>query len=270
MSDGGDAASAVSDGGVSAGAAASPAPCPMPACPQAPPPLGLRVRCRVSAGSGSSGSELRCRGLRRRAAARAPCPQAPPARHRLRVRAAALVDQRREAVGEVARQRLEQAGRLDQRRLERSGDQGQQLVARRQVGERPDVVGRQQLGAEGSALQHQQRVRPRRVAQRLGGAGDVALHERDRRSVRRAAPRARRRRPCGRRVGPGCSCTPCARHRSGAAPPRRRARWPTVKPRYSETNTASAVPSFDAISSTIATLSGLGLGAVTGSVTVLQ
>ena len=44
----------------------------------------------------------------------------------------------------------------------------------------------------------------------------------------------------------------------GRSAARRRARWATVKPRYSETNTASAVPSFDAISSTIATLSGLG------------
>ena len=40
-----------------------------------------------------------------------------------------LIDEGREAVGEVARQGLQQAGGLDERRLQGAGEAGQQLVA---------------------------------------------------------------------------------------------------------------------------------------------
>ena len=158
-----------------------------------------------------------------------------------------LLDEGLEAVGEVARQGLEQAGGLDQRRLEGTGDAGQQFLAGRQVGEGLDVVGGQRLVPSTPPF-NEQRVAswPNRAAP--WRAGDVAGDERQGGRADEELARGRRPRPRGRRAGPGCSCTPCARRRLAAMRCARPASCLTVRPRYSVTNTAWAVPSFSVIS----------------------
>jgi hypothetical protein len=102
--------------------------------------------------------------------------------------AALLLDQRRDPVGEVARQRLEQAGHLLHRCGERAGQTGQQHLAGRQFRQRGEVRGREERAVGQSALDHEVRVRPREVAQRLGHRADVALHERQRTRTAQVLP----------------------------------------------------------------------------------
>ena len=91
-----------------------------------------------------------------------------------------LVDQRLQAVGQVAGQRLEQAGELHHRGGQATGEAGEQHLARRQVGQRPGLVGGERLAAEHAALEDEVGVGAAEVAQRLGHRGGVAVDEGDR------------------------------------------------------------------------------------------
>ena len=89
----------------------------------------------------------------------------------------ALLDQRRDPVGHVARQGLQEAGHLLHRRGQGAGQAGQQHLAGRQVGQRGQVAGREERPVGQPALDHQERVGPGEVPQGLGHGADVALHE---------------------------------------------------------------------------------------------
>src|SRR5262249_11224821 len=80
----------------------------------------------------------------------------------------------------VAQQRLEHSEGLRERGLEEAGDLGEQLVARRQLGQRLDLFGLEGTVAEQAALQHQAGRRLGEITQRLGRRRRITLHERDR------------------------------------------------------------------------------------------
>ena len=93
---------------------------------------------------------------------------------------ALLVEERLQAVGEVAGQRRQQAGELRERRLQRARELREQHLAAGQVGKGSDLVRREHTLAEQAALHDEGRVDAGVVAQRLCDRGGVALDERDR------------------------------------------------------------------------------------------
>ena len=167
-----------------------------------------------------------------------------------------LIDERLDAVGEVAGERLEQAGRLGQRRLEAAGEHGQQLLARRDVGEGVDVGGGQQPGTEQAALDDELGfVRPKsRSALAAVTASPPSATKRSRPGPRAAARMSVEpglvRRPAGERV---LEHLVLGRRRAQRRRAARRASA-TVRPRYSVSTAASASPSRCLISSMTAVL----------------
>src|ERR1700722_18299500 len=94
-------------------------------------------------------------------------------------RAALLVEQSGEPVREVPGQGLEEAGQLGQRRLERAGKPSQKDIAGREVGQRPELAGREDIAGDEAALDDQVGVGPGELAEGLGHRAHVTLDERD-------------------------------------------------------------------------------------------
>ena len=139
--------------------------------PRRPPPAPARglLGCGASASASAPWPRLGSASPRPLPRARRPAAVSPPSSR--------CLDQRRDPVGEVARQGLEQAGHLLHRRGQRAGQAGQQHFAGRQVGQRGQVGRREQRPVGQPALDHQVRVGPGEVPQRLGHRADVALDE---------------------------------------------------------------------------------------------
>ena len=139
-----------------------------------------------------------------------------------------------------------------------TGDLGEEHLARRQLGQRLDLVRGDDPLAEQAALQDERFVVLAELAQRLGRRGGVAVHERDRHraleQVGDLVEPAALDRPTGQRVLEHLVLGAAGRSdaRSSASS------W-TVSPRYSVSTAASDSSSLVRISSTTATFSGLAI-----------
>src|SRR5450755_2926964 len=82
-------------------------------------------------------------------------------------------------LGDLRRQCVEHRGGAGHRRRHGAGQLGEQNVARLQVRQLGDLVGRERLAVEHAPLDHQSRVVPGKVAQAFGGLDHIATDERD-------------------------------------------------------------------------------------------